>query len=136
MADVIALDLVTPEKRLVSTEVAELTAITVDGEVGIMPAHANYITVLDAGQLSYIEDGETKRVAISGGFAEVTLDEGVRIMAETAEFAEDLDRERALSAKERAERRIKDYDPGTQELDMVRAEAALKRAIIRIDVAG
>ena len=135
MADTIQLDLVTPERMLVSTEVAELSAVSIDGEVGILPGHANYVTVLDAGELSFIEDGEQQYVAISGGFAEVSLEEGVRVMAETAEFADEIDKDRAESAKDRAERRIKDFDPDKQETDVVRAEASLKRALIRISVA-
>jgi len=122
MADIIHLDVVTPERRLVSADVAELKAQAFEGEAGILPGHANYIAVLDAGELAYIEDGDNKVLAVSGGFAEVTLDQGVRIMAESAEFAEEVDLERAESAKERAERRIKDFDPDQQELDMARAK--------------
>ena len=135
MADTIQLDMVTPERRLISTEVEDLGGKAVEGEFGILPGHANYVTLLEAGELSFIEGGERRHVAITGGFAEVSLDHGIRIMAEAAEFADEIDSERARASKERAERRIADYDPDKQEIDIVRAEAALKRALTRIQVA-
>ena len=135
MAETIHLDLVTPDRRLVAAEVSELTAVAFEGEVGILPGHANYMTILDLGELSYIEDGAKKHLAVTGGFAEVTLDQGIRIMAEAAEFCDEIDLPRAKAACERAERRVKDFDPATQEVDLIRAEAAMKRALLRLKVA-
>jgi F-type H+-transporting ATPase subunit epsilon len=135
MADTIQLDMVTPERRLISTEVEDLVGKAVEGEFGILPGHANYVTLLEAGELSFIEGGERRHVAVTGGFAEVSLEHGIRIMAESAEFAEEIDLDRARSAKDRAERRISDYDPESQEIDIVRAQAALTRALTRIEVA-
>jgi len=135
MADTINLELVTPEKRMVSAEVAELVARGAEGQFGILPGHANYITMLQPGELSCTVDGERKLFSVAGGFAEVTLDSGIRIMADAAEFAEEIDVERAKAARERAERRLRDYEAEKQELDVARAEAALLRAIARISVA-
>ena len=135
MADTIKLDLVTPDRRLVSTEVEDLTAKAVEGEVGILPGHANYITILETGSVSFTEGGKKHVIAVSGGFAEVSLDQGIRIMAESAEFAQDIDVERAKAAKERAEKRIANYDPKSQEVDVARAEGALKRALNRLAAA-
>jgi F-type H+-transporting ATPase subunit epsilon len=112
-----------------------LTAKAFEGQVEILPGHANYITLLDAGPLSFTASGRKREVAVSGGFMEVSLDHGIRIMAESAEFAEDIDVPRAESAKERAQRRISDYDPAKQDTDIARAEAALKRALNRLQVA-
>jgi F-type H+-transporting ATPase subunit epsilon len=133
--DTIKLDLVTPVRRLISTEVEELTAKAFEGEVEILPGHANYITLLNAGALSFTDSGKKREVAVSGGFMEVSLNHGIRVMAEAAEFAENIDVKRAESAKERAQRRISDFDPARQDLDIARAEAALKRALNRLQVA-
>jgi F-type H+-transporting ATPase subunit epsilon len=135
MADIIHLDLVTPNRRLISADVSELTAKAVQGQVEILPGHANYITILDAGELSYTMAGKKKHVAVTGGFLEVTLDQGIRIMAEAAEFAEDIDVDRAKAAKERAEKRIAEFDRASQSDDIARAETSLKRALARLGVA-
>lgn len=135
MAETTHLELVTPERRLVEAEVSELTGVAYEGEVGILPGHANYVTILQCGEMSFVENGERKRLIVTGGFAEVTLDEGIRIMAEAAEFAEDIDLDRAKAACDRAERRIKDFTPDGQDVDIARAQGALKRALTRIEVA-
>jgi len=135
MAESIMLNLVTPERSLVSGEVQEIVAQAALGQVGILPGHANYITLMEPGEMTYKDtDGSVHHLAVSGGFAEVTLEEGVRIMAESAEFAEEIDLERAKAAKERAERRISDFDPSSQEVDITRAEAALQRSLARLSV--
>ncbi len=132
----IHMDLVTPDRRLLSTEVEEIKARAAQGEFEVFPGHANYITLLDVGELSYKESGKDKHVAVTGGFAEVTLEEGIRIMAEAAEFSEEIDTERAKAAKERAEKRLEESDPSGKGIDITRAQAALRRALIRLDVAG
>jgi len=136
MDEIINLTLVTPERRLISAQVKQLTARALQGQVEILPGHANYITILDAGELAYEEEGKKRLVAVSGGFAEVTLDQGIKIMAEAAEFAEDIDAERARAAKERAEKRIQAHISTQEEIDLARAETALKRSLIRLQVAG
>jgi len=135
MPESIHLDLVTPERRLIETEVSEVTAEAFEGEVTILPGHANYVAILQTGELSYLEDGARKHLAVSGGFAEVTLDDGIRILAEAAEFPDEIDLDRAKSAFTRAERRITDFAPGAEEIDILRAQSAFKRALNRIKVA-
>lgn len=135
MAESIHLDLVTPERQLVEADVAELKAEAYEGEVTVLPGHANYVAVLKCGEVSFLEAGKRQHLAVSGGFAEVTLDEGIRIMAESAEFAAEINLDRAKSACGRAERRIKDFSVHDQEIDIIRAQAALDRALNRIKVA-
>jgi F-type H+-transporting ATPase subunit epsilon len=135
MAESIRLDLVTPERRLFADSVDQVVAEGVLGEFGVLPGHANFITLLAPGCLSFIKDGKRRQVAVSGGFAEVTLNHGVRVMAETAEFAEEIDVERAKAAKERAEKRLSSASGGAAEIDVARAEIALKRALMRLQVA-
>lgn len=132
----IHMDLVTPERRLISTEVDEVKARAAKGEFEVLPGHSNYITLLDVGELSYKESGTTRKVSVTGGFAEVTLDEGIRIMAEAAEFAEEIDTERAQACKARAEKRLQESDPSGKGIDIERAQAALRRALVRLDIAG
>jgi F-type H+-transporting ATPase subunit epsilon len=135
MAETIHLDLVTPDRRLISAEVEQVVAEGVLGEFNVLPGHANFITLLAPGELSFTQGGKKKSVAVCGGFAEVTLKHGVRVMAEAAEFAEEIDRERARAAKERAEKRIAGYEPDS-DINLERAEIALKRALLRLQVAG
>jgi len=81
-----------------------------------------------------IKDGQTKRLAISGGFCEVSNNK-MTVLAEAAEYAEEIDVERALRAKERAERRLQEAASKAADIDIARAKAALTRALVRLAVA-
>ena len=135
MGDTIHLDLVTPERRLISGDVTEMVAKAILGEFGVLPGHANLLAILQPGELSFVQEGKKHHVAVTGGFAEVTLDHGIRIMADAAELADEIDLERAKAAKERAEKRLAEFDPLTQEIDLARAEGALRRSLVRLEVA-
>jgi F-type H+-transporting ATPase subunit epsilon len=102
------------------------------GEVGILPNHAPFVTPLVISAARIKKDGKENLVAISGGFIEVKPDK-VIILAETAELPDDIDYNRALAAKERAEKRL--AQSGKEEFDFRRAELALRRATNRIKVA-
>lgn len=134
MAESIRLDLVTPERRLFTDDVDQVVAQGALGEFGVLPGHANYITLLQAGELSFTAGGKKHRVALSGGFADVSLKDGIRILAEAAEFADEIDVSRAKAARERAEKRLTSAAGGVADIDVVRAEAALKRALVRLQV--
>ncbi|MGI9952094.1 F0F1 ATP synthase subunit epsilon [Moorellaceae bacterium AZ2] len=127
-----SLEVITPERVLLSTEASSLVAPGVLGYLGILPGHAPMVTLLVPGVITYREGGQEKRLAVSGGLLEV-VDDRVVILADTAEKAEEIDVERARRAKERAERRLKERPPG---VDLVRAESALKRALARLKAAG
>jgi len=131
MAETIQLEIVTPE-RLVVNEAAEYIEIPgKTGYLGVLPGHAPLITELAAGELSYRNGNQTKRVAVAWGFAEV-LPEKVTILAETAEKAEDIDTARAEAARKKAEAELQKAGPeGNDE-----AQAALQRATARLEVAG
>jgi F-type H+-transporting ATPase subunit epsilon len=135
MADTIHLELVTPERRVFAEDVDEITAQAVLGQFGVLPGHANLLALLQPGELVFIAQGKRRHLAVAGGFAQVSLDEGIRILAEAAEFAEEIDVERAKTAKERAEKRLGEFDPATQADDLGLAEAALHRALVRLQVA-
>ena len=130
--DAIDLVIVTPEKQLLRDRVVEVQMPGENGYLGILPGHAPLITELGIGELSYHDLGgrESAHLAIVRGFAEV-LPDGVTILAETAERAEEIDLQRAKDALARAEKRLAANDPN---IDWDRANIALQRALIRIQV--
>ena len=131
MAETIQLEIVTPE-RLVVSEAADYIEIPgKTGYLGVFPGHAPLISELAAGELTYRIGNQTKRLAVSWGFAEV-LQSKVTILAESAEKAEEIDTARAEAAKKKAETELEKAGPeGNAE-----AQAALQRAAARLDVAG
>ena len=132
MADTIQLEIVTPDRMIVSDTAQEIQIPGKSGYLGILPGHAPLITEIAVGEITYRSGNETKHIAVAWGFAEV-LPEKVTILAETAERAADIDVARAEQAKQRAEARLKQ---GGADLDYRREEDALKRAQTRIDVAA
>jgi len=132
MADTIQLEIVTPDRMIVSDTAQEIQIPGKSGYLGILPGHAPLIIEIAVGEITYRSGNETKHIAVAWGFAEV-LPEKVTILAETAERAADIDVARAQAAKERAEARLKQ---GGADLDYRREEDALKRAQTRIDVAA
>jgi F-type H+-transporting ATPase subunit epsilon len=127
----IKLSIVTPERSLVNEQVDELQIPGADGYLGVLPGHAPLFTELKVGELSYRKGNTWTSLAVAWGFAEVLPDQ-VRVLAETAERAQEIDLERATRAKERAEQRL---SKGGGDVDYDRALIALQRALIRIQVA-
>ena len=125
------LDVVTPEKTVVSDEVDIVMAPGYFGEFGALPNHIPFLAQLQPGEVKYRKGGKLEFVAVSGGYAEV-LPTKVTILATTAERAQEIDVERARAAKERAEQRLRERQAG---VDFAKAEAALQRAIARIRAA-
>jgi len=128
----IKLDVVTAEKVVYSDDVDVVIAPGVQGQLGILPHHSPLMTMLELGELVARKGGEEFILAVSGGFLEVRPDR-VIVLADSAERAEEIDIKRAEEAKKRAERRLEEkYAPET---DSARAEAALRRSLIRLKVA-
>ena len=132
MASKILLELVTPERLLLSEEVDEVVAPGFEGEFGVLPEHTQYLAILNIGLLRYRKGSETRVIALGGGFAEVTP-ERVVVMAETAERAEEIDVERARRARERAEAALKEITLDDE--TYAKAYAALQRALVRMSAA-
>ena len=128
------LDIVTPERKLVSAEVDEVTAPGFYGEFGVLPQHTPYLCQLGVGVLSYRTGSARYFVSVIEGYAEVGPDK-ITVLAEHAERAEDIDAERAQESRQRAQERMTGQKSG-EELDFDRAELSLKRAIARISVAN
>jgi F-type H+-transporting ATPase subunit epsilon len=133
MADKIRLRLVTPSRLLLDEEVDEVTAPGVLGEFGVLPNHIAFLTLLAPGELSYKQGAQRTRLAIGGGYAEV-LNNVMTVLADAAEFADEIDIDRARQAKEQAERKLSALNP--EDRDFAIAEAAVKRALVRLQVAS
>jgi len=132
LPDKIQLDIVTPERAVLSEAVDELILPGSEGYLGVRPGHAPLLTTLKVGTITIRKGNEQRYLAVSWGFVEV-LPERVSILAETAEMAEEIDLDRAVRARERAEKRLKSADP---DVDFKRAQVALEKALIRIQVAS
>jgi F-type H+-transporting ATPase subunit epsilon len=122
--------LVTPERALVHEQVEELQIPGAEGYLGILPGHAPLFSELKVGELGYRIGERWFWLSVAWGFVEVLPDQ-VRVLAETAERAHEIDLERANRAKQRAEERIA---KGGDDIDYRRALIALERALIRIQV--
>ena len=131
------LEVATPARQLVSTEVDEVVAPGTEGYFGVLPGHAAFLTTLGAGELSYRQGREEQHLSVIGGFAEVNADRVV-VLAEAAERPSEIDRERAERARQRAEQRLagRGVSGPSEEIDYARAVAALARALARLHVAG
>ncbi|WP_372682539.1 F0F1 ATP synthase subunit epsilon [Desulfosarcina sp.] len=132
MAESIRLEVVTPEKSVVSESAQIVMAPGSMGEFGVLSGHTPFLTTLKTGALKYKdESGRERFVFVSSGFAEA-LPDRVTVLAESAERRKDIDIQRAQSAVERAEKRLQS---GGKDVDYIRAKAALLRAISRIQLA-
>lgn len=131
MADTFQLEIATPERLLVQAQVTEAQLPGREGYLGILPGHASLLTELKTGVLSYVAGGQKYYVVTNGGFAQVHGDK-VRVLADTAEKAEEIDIKRAAAARERAQKRLTGEPVG---VDFSRALSALLRAEARIEAA-
>ena len=132
MSENIRIEVVTPEKSVVSESAQIVMAPGSLGEFGVLSGHTPFLTTLKTGALKYKdESGREHFVFVSSGFAEA-LPDRVTVLAESAERRKDIDIQRAKEAAERAEQRMQS---GDKDVDYVRAKAALLRAISRIQLA-
>lgn len=127
------LEVVTPERVLVSEEVESVTAPGSLGEFGVLEGHVAFLTGIVPGALKYTKGGKQFYLAVTSGFCEVSENK-VSVMVDAAERAEEIDVERARRAMERAKERLA-RARGEPDIDMIRAELALRRAIARLKVA-
>ncbi|MDD5544736.1 MAG: F0F1 ATP synthase subunit epsilon [Acidobacteriia bacterium] len=132
MPEKIKLDIVTPDRPILSESVDEVQIPGKEGYLGVLPGHAPLISELTIGEISYRQGVHTSYLAVTWGFAEVLPDK-VTILAERAEKAEEIDLQRALSSKARAEKRLAQVND--TDIDFQRAQLSLQRAVIRIQVA-
>ncbi len=133
MADNIRLEVVTPEKIVVSEDAQIVMSPGSEGEFGVLDGHTPFLTTLKTGMIRYKDAaGAEKVVFVSGGFAEA-LPDRVTVLAESAERRRDINVERAKAAMARAEERL-GKSVSDNKIDVVRAKAALHRAITRLSI--
>lgn len=133
LPNAIQLEVVTPERQLISESVTEVQLPGLSGYLGILPGHAPLITELGIGELSYRVRNETHYATVIRGLAEI-LPDRVTVLAEAGERAEEIDVGRARAARERAEKRL--ASSGDPNVDWDRAALALHRSLIRLQVAA
>lgn len=135
----LTLRIITPERVVLDTTAASVRVPATDGSMGIFPRHAGMVAALDTGELVYKESGREERLFISGGFAEVRGGT-IRVLTAAGERPSEIDVERARAAEERARERLKprrtDMTAEEATVDLARASAALRRAIMRLKVHG
>ncbi len=129
----LSLDIVTPERRVLSVACDEVRAPGVLGGFGIRVRHTAFMSALEAGRLTYVEGGREHHFAVGGGFLQVA-DDKVIVLADTAEAQADIDLERAQKAMADAQGKLGKLT----EADRAFAEeqARVRRAAARIGVAG
>jgi len=126
-------EVVTPDKVLVSQEVDSVVAPGSLGEFGVLPGHISFLSGIVPGEIRFTDGANQESMVVTTGFAEVSNDK-VSILVDAAEKASEIDLERARKAMERAKERLV-KSRGVEDVDFLRAEAALKRAIVRVKIA-
>ncbi len=132
MAEVFELEIATPERLLVRERVTEAQIPSGNGYLGILPGHAPLLSELGTGDLTYVSEGRRRHLAISGGWLEV-LNDSARVLANRAERADEIDLRRAEEALKRARTRLERLDPT---VDVARALNAMQRAQARLEAAS
>jgi F-type H+-transporting ATPase subunit epsilon len=131
MAETLELEIATPERELLREKVTEVQIPGRNGYMGILPGHAALVGLLGIGVLTYEVRGEKRYMAVHGGFLEVA-DDQVRVLADTAERAEEIDIPRARTALQRA---MEDGENPAVGVDPAQALAAAARAQARLETA-
>lgn len=130
MADLFKLHVITPERRFYDGEASMVELTTTEGDIGVYRNHIPLTAIVAPGVLKIHEEGEVKEAALISGFIEI-LPERITIMAEVAEWPDEIDANRAEEARIRAECRLKEE---SGEIDTMRAELALRRALVRLSL--
>lgn len=134
MAQQIRLEVVTPNGAAVNEDVDIVNAPGYGGDFGVLANHAPFLSTIKIGLLSYEKDKQREHLMVSGGFCEVSNNK-ITFLVESAEAGQHIDVERAMKAKERAEKRLAQSAQQDETLNRTRAEAALQRALARLKVA-
>ena len=130
MAEKFRLTIVTPDREFFNEDVDMVEFNTTEGEIGIYKGHAPLTVIINPGILTITQGDTVKNAALHAGFAQI-LQEEVTILAEIIEWPGEIDEERARAARERAEERLRSRN----NIDITRAEAALRRSIARLNAA-
>jgi F-type H+-transporting ATPase subunit epsilon len=128
----VLLEIVTPERIVVSEEVDEVVLPGIEGEFGVLPGHIPFLTALKVGELLYKKADVVEHLAVSWGYVEVTA-KSVKVLAETAEKALEIDLSRAETARLEAEKIL---SAGKEDPEYEKAKVRLEKSVIRVQVAG
>lgn len=129
----IQLEIVAPDKTLLTVTVDSATIPGMDGDFSVLPGHTPFLAALRNDVMTTRSNTNTKRYAINGGYAEVR-DNKVIVLTQTVEAADEIDVDRAKKAHERAEKKLRGEEG--PDMDLRRAELALQRAVVRLQTAG
>ena len=140
MANQLSLEVVTPHRTVLIEDVDSVTLPGIEGELGILPEHIPLLTTLDTGIMSYTSNGNNQVIAVHWGYAQVEGN-SVRVLAELAETAEEIDLQRAKEAEKKAKNMlVSEISSSTADLEdeqsrQKKYEGKLKRSIVRQTVA-
>tara|TARA_B100000378_G_C17897958_1_gene361625 strand:- start:83 stop:511 length:429 start_codon:yes stop_codon:yes gene_type:complete len=139
MANQLSLEVVTPHRTVLIEDVDSVTLPGIEGELGILPEHIPLLTTLDTGIMSYTSNGNKQVIAVHWGYAQVEGN-SVRVLAELAETAEEIDLQRAKEAEKKAKNMLVSGISSTTDLEdeqsrQKKYEGKLKRSIVRQTVA-
>jgi F-type H+-transporting ATPase subunit epsilon len=135
MGQQIRLEVVTPTGAKVNEDVDIVNAPGFGGDFGVLANHAPFLSTIKIGTLTYENGKKRETLMVSGGFCEVSNNK-ITFLVESAEKGNEIDVERALKAKERAERRLAQAAQQVENFNRRRAEIALQRALARLKVAN
>ena len=130
MAEMFDVKIITPDRVFYEGQVSMVEMKTSEGEIGVYKNHIPMTCILEPGVLRLYEAESEKQAAVHAGFVEILQDK-ITVLAEIAEWPEEIDKNRAQEAKVRAERRLSSNDP---EINVARAEIALRKAIVRLSL--
>jgi F-type H+-transporting ATPase subunit epsilon len=133
MADKIQLEVVTPERRVLAEPVDMVTVPGLGGELGILPGHTPLISQLQTGVLTYVAEGKSAQLHVSGGFVEVR-DDHVSVLAEVAERPDEIDAARAKQSRDQLEKQINAWS-GTED-ELATAKTEFERSVVRMQLAS
>jgi F-type H+-transporting ATPase subunit epsilon len=133
MADKIQLEVVTPERRVLAEPVDMVTVPGLGGELGILPGHTPLISQLQTGVLTYVQEGKSSSLHVSGGFVEVR-DDHVSVLADLAELPEEIDAARAKLSRDKLEKQLNAWTGSEDELETAKTE--LDRSLVRLQLAS
>ena len=133
MAEKIQLEVVTPERRVLAEPVDMVTVPGFGGELGILPGHTPLISQLQTGVLTYVQEGKSYPLHVSGGFVEVR-DDHVSVLADVAELPEEIDAARAKLSRDKLEKQLNAWTGSEEDLEATKTK--LDRSVVRLQLAS
>lgn len=128
-------ELVTPEKVILKQEIDELLVQTPKGQIAILPHHAQLLTKVLPGEMVVKVNGKEEFLAVTGGFLEVS-DNKITLLADYAVRSHEIEVEKALKARDRAQEILKKKEETISDRDLALAEGELRRSILELHVAN